>query len=39
MLTPSDHYQVEFTGPVTHPTRTLTVMIAIVLDLTLYEPV
>ena len=39
MLTPSDHYKVEFTGPVTHQTRTLTVMIAIVLDLTLYEPV
>lgn len=39
MLTPSDHYKVEFTGPVTHPARTLTVMIAIVLDLTLYEPV
>jgi scramblase len=39
MLTPSDHYKIEFTGPVAHPTRTLTVMIAIVLDLTLYEPV
>lgn len=38
MLTPSDHYKVEFTRPVTHPARTLTVMIAIVLDLTLYEP-
>jgi hypothetical protein len=38
MLTPSDHYNVDFTGPVTQLTRTLTVMIAIVLDLTLYEP-
>jgi hypothetical protein len=39
MLTPSDHYKVEFTGPVAQPARILTVMIAIVLDLTLYEPV
>jgi Scramblase len=39
MLTPSDHYKVEFTGPATYPARLLTVMIAIVLDLTLYEPV
>ncbi len=39
VLTPSDHYKVEFTGTVAQPTRILTVMIAIVLDLTLYEPV
>ncbi len=39
MLTPSDHYTVEFTGPVSHPARTLTVMMPIVLDLTLYGPV
>lgn len=38
VLTPSDHYKVEFTGPVAQPARVLTVMIAIVLDLTLYEP-
>lgn len=38
VLTPSDHYRVEFTGPVAQPARLLTVMIAIVLDLTLYEP-
>ncbi|MGE5135461.1 MAG: phospholipid scramblase-related protein [Gemmatimonadota bacterium] len=38
MLTPSDHYKVDFAGPVAHPARVLTVMIAIVLDLTLYEP-
>jgi hypothetical protein len=39
MLTPSDHYKVEFTAPVSPPARTLTVMMAIVLDLTLYGPV
>jgi Scramblase len=39
VLTSSDHYRVEFTGPVSHPARTLTVMMPIVLDLTLYEPV
>ena len=39
MLTPSDHYMVEFTGLVSHPARTLTVMVPIVLDLTLYGPV
>jgi len=39
MLTPSDHYKVEFTAPVSPPVRTLTVMMAIVLDLTLYGPV
>jgi hypothetical protein len=38
MLTPSDHYRVEFTGPVSPPARVLTVMMAIVLDLTLYGP-
>jgi Scramblase len=39
MLTPLDHYKVEFTGPVPGPARTLIVMMAIVLDLTLYGPV
>jgi hypothetical protein len=39
MLTPSDHYAVEFTGPVSQPARTLTVMMPIVLDLTVYGPV
>ncbi|HWG64769.1 MAG TPA: phospholipid scramblase-related protein [Streptosporangiaceae bacterium] len=39
MLTPLDHYKVEFTAPVAPPVRTLTVMMAIVLDLTLYGPV
>jgi len=39
MLTPSDHYRVEFTGPVSPSARLLTVMTAIVLDLTLYGPV
>jgi Scramblase len=38
MLTPSDHYTVEFTGEVSPSARMLTVMMAIVLDLTLYEP-
>jgi Scramblase len=38
ILTPSDHYRLEFTGPVSQPTRTLTVMMAIVLDLTVYGP-
>lgn len=38
MLTPSDHYRVEFTGPVSATARLLTVMMTIVLDLTLYEP-
>jgi len=38
MLTPADHYTVEFTGPVPQPARTLTVMMPIVLDLTLYGP-
>ena len=39
MLTPADHYAVEFTGLVSQPARTLTVMMPIVLDLTLYGPV
>jgi hypothetical protein len=39
MLTPADHYYVEFTAPVSAPARTLTVVMAIVLDLTLYGPV
>jgi hypothetical protein len=39
MLTPSDHYQVEFTGSVPATARTLTVMMAVVLDLTSYGPV
>jgi hypothetical protein len=39
VLTPLDHYKVEFTAPVSSPARTLTVMMAIVLDLTLYGPV
>jgi hypothetical protein len=39
MLTPLDHYKVEFTAPVSPPARTLTVMMAIVLDLTLYGPI
>ena len=38
MFTPSDHYKVEFSGPVAPHARVLTVMMAIVLDLTLYEP-
>ena len=38
MFTPSDHYKVEFSGPVSPQARVLTVMMAIVLDLTLYEP-
>ena len=39
MLTPSDHYRVDFTGDVSPQARMLTVMMAIVLDLTLYGPV
>jgi uncharacterized protein YxjI len=41
MLTVSDHYKVDFTGPVpaaARTLRTLTVMMPIVLDLTLYGP-
>lgn len=39
MFTASDHYKVEFTGPVPEPARTLTVMMPVLLDLTLYGPV
>lgn len=39
MFTPSDHYKVEFTGPVPPLARTMTVMMPIVLDLTLYGPI
>jgi hypothetical protein len=39
VLTSSDHYKVEFTGPVSQLVRVLTVMMPIVLDLTLYEPI
>jgi uncharacterized protein YxjI len=39
MLTPSDHYRVDFIAAVSPSARTLTVMMAIVLDLTLYGPV
>jgi hypothetical protein len=38
MLTPSDHYRVDFTGVVSPQARLLTVMTAIVLDLSLYGP-
>jgi len=38
MLTSSDHYKVQFVGPVAALPRTLTVMLPIVLDLTSYEP-
>ena len=38
MVTPADHYRVEFTAPVSAPARVLTVMMAIVLDLTLFGP-
>jgi uncharacterized protein YxjI len=38
MLTPSDHYTVEFTGQVSQPACMLTVMMPIVLDQTLYGP-
>jgi hypothetical protein len=38
MLTSNDHYKIEFIGPVAQPLRTLTAMVPIVLDLTLYEP-
>jgi hypothetical protein len=37
-MTASDHYRVDFTGPVSPQARMLTVMMAIVLDLTLYGP-
>lgn len=38
MLTSNDHYKIEFTGPVPAAVRTLTALVPIVLDLTLYEP-
>jgi hypothetical protein len=37
-LTASDHYRVDFTGAVSAQARMLTVMTAIVVDLTLYGP-
>jgi len=37
-FTSADHYSVTFTGPVPPRTRTLIVMMAIVLDLARYEP-
>ena len=39
MFTSFDHYKVEFTGPVPQPARTLTVMMPVLLDLTLYGPI
>ena len=39
MFTPSDHYRVDFIAPASPQARMLTVMMAIVLDLTLYGPV
>jgi hypothetical protein len=39
VFTASDHYKVEFTGPVPEPARTLTVMLPVLLDLTHYGPV
>jgi hypothetical protein len=39
MLTASDHYKVEFTGPAAPEMRMMTVMMPVVLDLTLYGPV
>src|SRR5262249_21878042 len=39
LLPPSEHDKVEFTAPVSQRARLLTVMMAIVLDLTLYGPV
>jgi Scramblase len=39
ILSPYDHYRVEFTGPVAQPARTLTVMMPSVLDLTVYGPI
>lgn len=38
MLTSNDHYKIEFIGPVPSVIRTLTALVPIVLDLTLYEP-
>lgn len=39
LLTPSDHYEVDFPGPISDTARTLIAMIPIVLDLSLYGPV
>ncbi len=39
ILTPSDHYKIEFIAPVAQPARTMTVMFPILLDLTLYGTV
>jgi hypothetical protein len=39
MFRSADRYKVKFTGPVSHPARTLTVMLPILLDLTSYGPV
>lgn len=40
MLTANDHYKIEFIGRVAaHPLRLLIVMVPIVLDVILYEPV
>lgn len=39
MLTASDHYKVEFTGPASPTIRMMTVMMPVILDLTLYGPV
>jgi scramblase len=38
MLTSSDHYRIDFVGPVSALARTLTVITPIVVDLTSYEP-
>ncbi|MCO5967673.1 phospholipid scramblase family protein [Actinoallomurus soli] len=37
-LTPSDHYKIEFNRDISEPARTLTVMLAIMLDLSLFGP-
>jgi hypothetical protein len=37
MFTPNDHYKVEFSGPVSPHPRVLTVLLAIVLALPLYD--
>ena len=39
LLTPADHYQVDFSGSVPESTRMLIAMIPIVIDLTHYGPV
>jgi hypothetical protein len=38
LLTSSDHYTITFTGPVPRPTRTLIVMVPIILDMTRHGP-